>query len=130
VTLTLGCPAGGHGPITLVDDGGCVAQCGKCAPQAVCIATPYLPACLPGCTATSDCLPGSRCAVLSLDPDAPSVCVNADALVWCHLQTCDIHPQCRDSQTLLRPLPFGTKICGYELVRCDSSCDTTTAQCK
>ena len=128
--LALGGCSNGTRPPILVDDGGCVAQCGKCAPLATCVAAPYQPACLQACVTTADCVPGHVCGQLTPSSDADGVCLSVSALFWCHKQDCDIHAQCRDAQTLLRPLPYLDKICGWELVRCDSGCDSTTAQCK
>jgi hypothetical protein len=125
-----GCPTTSKQPPILVDDAGCVAQCGKCAPLAACVAAPYRPACLQMCDQPSDCVRGTICAQIAPDLDGPSVCVSPSSLVWCNQQPCNIQKRCRDAQTLLTPLPYLDKICGWEVVLCDSGCDSTTAQCK
>lgn len=117
-----------NGPIT--DDAGCQLGCFHCAPLAWCVSTPYQPACLETCASSDDCDGGGVCTILDIDEDTPQpVCVKRTSLTQCRSLTCNIEPRCRDAQTLLRPLAFKDQICGWELVHCDSSCDSTRAQC-
>jgi hypothetical protein len=117
----------------LVDDGGCQIGCDHCAPLAACVSTPYQPACVLPCAGPGGCDSGGLCVILDgadLGDDAPQpVCVSANTLRPCRSLSCHIEPRCRDAQTLLRPLAFKDQICAWELVRCDSGCDSTTAQC-
>jgi hypothetical protein len=132
LALAVGCSSGGTrapgGP--LLDDAGCQVGCFKCAPLAWCVSTPYQPACLETCSKAGPCAGGGICAILDLDDDEPQpVCVMRTSLHQCRTLSCAIEPRCRDAQTLLRPLAFKDLICGWELVHCDSGCDSATAQC-
>jgi hypothetical protein len=123
-------PPTGH----VLDDAGCQIGCDHCAPLAWCVSTPYQPACLETCDSPGACPGGGVCAILDapdLDEEPPQpVCVARTTLQQCRSLTCAITSRCRDAQTLLRPLAFKDQICGWELVRCDSGCDASIAQCK
>jgi len=113
------------------DQFGCQLGCARCAPEAECISSPYLPACLPRCGEGYNCAPGEKCTVLVGRDDADStVCVAPTTLTVCHDPGCQIAPRCRDDMTQLKPLPQGFTACGWEVVHCDSGCDNTSGNCK
>jgi hypothetical protein len=114
----------------IYDDAGCQIGCDQCAPLATCVSTPYQPACVLPCASSADCPTGQRCALLDIREDTPQpICLTPTTLKRCRTAPCNIQPRCLDAQTLLRPLAYQDQICGWELVPCDSGCDSTTAQC-
>jgi hypothetical protein len=131
----LGC-SGSSAPVSgnpTYDDAGCRIGCSKCPGNSWCVSTPYQPACLAPCSEPGVC-PGGICAILD-SPDLDSepaqpLCLMARSLTQCRPVACAIVPRCRDAQTLMRPLAFKDQICGWELVRCETGCDSATAQCK
>ena len=127
-----GCPGSNGGFVGhIYDDGGCQVGCDRCAPMALCVSAPYKPACLAQCSSNADCNIGQTCARLNLPEQVSSVCLNADSLPTCEtLPACNLTPQCQDAQTLLTPLPFSARICGWAVTPCDSGCDFATAKCK
>lgn len=129
--LLAGC-SGVSQPVTgrLYDQYGCQIGCDRCAPEALCISTPYVSACLPRCIDASECGGGMKCAVIDGNMMNASVCLAPRGLTVCHDQPCPIHAQCRDDATALVPLPATFAVCGWSLEHCDSGCDAATGNCK
>ncbi len=117
-------PVGG----TQFDQYGCQIGC-MCKSDGICVSTPYQPACLPACATVDDCAAGEMCVVLRELPDTP-VCLTPSRLMVCHATPCMLTPQCRDPQTLMKPLPATATACGWELVPCVSGCDSASGHCK
>jgi hypothetical protein len=112
------------------DQYGCKISCDKCPLQALCVPAPYVPMCLVQCATTADCdETGGKCAIMTTDI-APSVCVGPGVLMECDPPTaCTAANECRDANTQLKPLPASYG-CGWEVVHCDSGCDSATGSCK
>jgi hypothetical protein len=119
-------------PVTgrVYDEFGCQLGCDRCAPQAQCISSPYKAACLAECTSAADCPPEARCTVLAGREMEPTVCVAPSSLGICHQPDCQIAPGCKDATTKMNPLPATFGVCGWELITCDSGCDSATGDCK
>jgi hypothetical protein len=128
VFVLAGCPtqpagSGGSG----YDEFGCKQSCDKCPSQTLCIGAPYVPVCLVQCRVTTDCDQGI-CIVVG-SPIGPGVCQGA--LTLCDPPTaCTLTAQCRDANTALKPLSTATGLCAFEVVSCDSGCDSATGSCK
>lgn len=131
VLVAAGC-SGVSQPVTgsVYDEFGCKVGCDRCAPEAQCISSPYVPACLPRCTGPLDCGGGEKCSILAGNETRSPVCLAAQALVVCHAPDCQLAPRCRDDMTQLKPLPKTFSGCGWELVPCDNGCDSATGSCK
>jgi hypothetical protein len=128
-----GCPGSNAKFIgQIYDDAGCQIGCDRCAPLAVCVSAPYKPDCLVPCDTSSDCASGTMCAKLDSSPESFNVCLGEGAppLTYCNAPaTCDRPAMCQDANTLLKPLPNLAQICGWQVIHCDSGCDSTTAKC-
>ena len=127
VAIVAGCaPQGSNVTGGGYDDAGCKFTCDRCPPQTVCVGIPYVPACLVQCRATSDCDTGI-CVVVG-----EGVGPSGGLLAFCsgHPVDCsNITPQCRDAMTQLKPLPKTSAVCGWEVIHCDSGCDSATGSC-
>jgi len=113
----------------LYDEFGCKVGCDRCAPEAQCISSPYVPACLARCSTVADCGGGEKCAVV-VGNESRTVCLAPASLVVCHAPDCQILARCRDDATAMKPLTRGFSACAWELVHCDSGCDAATVDCK
>ncbi len=111
-------------------DAGCRVGCDKCPINSFCVSAPYQHVCVERCTSSADCPSGQQCALLDLPNEHSTGCVTADRPAWCQMQPCNVQRKCRDSFTLLQPLPYSDLVCGWEVIPCKSGCDLTTAQCK
>ena len=109
------------------DQNGCKLICDKCPPQALCVAAPYVPVCLQQCQTTADCDSGV-CTVVGNDPTAARVCFGG--VMVCEPATCNNPPQCFNDSTQLKPLPATGGVCGWQVIHCDSGCDSATGSCK
>jgi hypothetical protein len=112
------------------DEFGCQVGCDRCAPEAQCVSSPYLPACVARCVEASDCGGGEKCVYLGGDTTRSPVCISARMLMVCHDAPCTVAPMCRDATTSLQPLPTFWGACGLAITPCDSGCDSTTGNCK
>jgi hypothetical protein len=131
VAAVAGC-TGVSQPVTgpVYDEFGCKVGCDRCPPEAQCISSPYVPACLARCTGPADCGSGEKCTVVAGNETRSAVCLAPLQLVVCHAPDCQLSPSCRDDMTQLKPLPKTFSACGWEIVPCDNGCDSATGSCK
>jgi hypothetical protein len=132
VALLVAACNGASQPVTgaVYDEFCCKVGCDRCAPEAQCISSPYISACLSRCTGAADCSPAEKCTLVAGSENRSPVCLTTTALMVCHAPDCQIIARCRDDSMALKPLPRSFTACGWELVHCDSGCDPTTGDCK
>jgi hypothetical protein len=126
--IAVGCSNGPPQPAgSPYDQNGCKLSCDRCPQLALCVGVPYVPVCLQACRTTPDCDSGI-CAIIGSNPAVPRVCFGS--LKRCEADTCNNPPQCADASTQLKPLPAASGVCGWEVIHCDSGCDSATGSCK